>query len=188
LSVTNYLWFFSNIYIYILFFVQVFPKSGRYIAMGSVNKNVTYGEAQQECTKVGSGLAIVRNQSDLDLVRALTTTSRIHLLTKDLRFAFVWISGRGVDGVWQWYTGEEMPKEWPLWGSNEPSTDNLIGDSCIRMKSDIRMNGFLQIRAGSCGHLSNSFLCEWWVILVRNHFCHILLNYGLFERLDLRLV
>jgi len=121
---------------------------------------VTYDEAQQECTKVGSGLAIVRNQSDLDLVRALTTTSRIDLQTQTLHYAFVWISGRKDDDVWQWYTGEEIPLEWPFWGTNEPWTEENKHNRCFRMKTGINKSDWLDIRAGSCDHVSNSFICE----------------------------
>jgi len=73
---------------------------------GSVTQSFNYDQGQAECEKIGTGLAIIRNQSDYNALMSTINKSGI-LLSK--KVTVIWISGRKSLGSWKWYTGEVIP-------------------------------------------------------------------------------
>jgi len=132
----------------------MFPRTSRYIAVASgSDTGLTYDEAQLECEKIGSGLAIVRNQSDHDsLINIINTSGLLQnmLVYTNLR---VWIGGKKTTGPWQWYTGELIPDTW-LWA---PGENDHVGTACARVTID--MNPFL-IRDNICEDMFLKMICK----------------------------
>jgi len=138
----------------------MFPRTSRYIAVASgSDTGLTYDEAQLECEKIGSGLAIVRNQSDHDsLINTINTSGLLQnmLIPKwpyESLYTRVWISGKKTTGPWQWYTGETIPNPW-FWA---PGENDYVGTACARVV--IELNPFL-LRDSDCGDIMIKLLCE----------------------------
>ena len=118
------------------FVFQIFPRVNRYIAVesGSVTDSYTYDQAQTECEKIGSGLAIMRNQSDYNALISTVDRSGILLnaFSGDVETdGKVWISGRKSSGSWKWYTGEVIPTPW-FWTPGQP---DATFDACARLRT-----------------------------------------------------
>jgi len=131
----------------------------RYIAVekSAVSSGYTYDEAQTECEKIGSGLAIVRNQSDHDsLINTINTSGLLqNMPTLDYPFLYtrVWISGMKTTDQWQWYTGEPIPEAW-FWA---PGENDRVGTACARVA--IYVNPF-EIRDSVCDDAYIKMICE----------------------------
>jgi len=126
----------------------MFPRTSRYIAVASgSNTGLVYSEAQFECEKIGSGLAIVRNQSDHDsLINIINTSGFLqNMPPSDVLFLYtrVWISGKKTNGQWRWYTGEPIPNPW-FWA---PGENDEIGTACARVAIDMYP---IEFRDASC--------------------------------------
>ena len=129
----------------------------RYIAVEKGTQSLdrfcfTYDEGQVECEKIGSGLAIVRNQSDYDsLINTINTSDMLlHMLYVYTR---AWISGMKTTDQWQWYTGEPIPEAW-FWA---PGENNHVGTACARVIIDV--NPF-EIRDSWCDSDIQKIICE----------------------------
>ena len=116
---------------------------------------LTYDKAQVECEKIGSGLAIVRNQSDYDsLINTINTSDMLlYIPSGDYVYTRAWISGMKTTGEWQWYTGEPIPEAW-FWA---PGKHNRVGTACARVIIDV--NPF-EIHASQCYSNINKMICE----------------------------
>jgi len=116
-----------------------------------------YNEAQLECEKIGSGLAVVQNQSDHNSLINTVYTSGILLNIPPSSNAYlytrVWIGGKKTDGQWRWYTGEPIPSTW-FWA---PGENDNVGTACARVVIDV--NPF-EIRDNSCLGDFITLLCE----------------------------
>ena len=89
----------------------------------SVAQSFTYGQGQAECEKIGTGLAIIRNQSDYNALMSTVLKSGILLDKRQNNNEIddkIWISGRKSSGSWKWYTGEVIPTPW-FWLPGEPN-------------------------------------------------------------------
>ena len=134
----------------------------RYIAVEKGTQSLdrfgfTYDEAQVECEKIGSGLAIVRNQSDYDiLINTINMSGMVlHMPTSDSYYLYTraWISGMKSTGEWQWYTGEPIPEAW-FWA---PGENDQVGTACARVIIDV--NPF-EIRDRWCDDAYMKIICE----------------------------
>ena len=128
------------------------PRVRRYVGMFSKNV-LTYDKAQQECEKIGSGLAIVRNQSDYDsLINTINTSDMLlDIPSGDYVYERAWISGKKTTD--QWYTGEPIPEAW-FWA---PGENDQVGTACARVMIDV--NPF-EIRDSSCDSNIIKMICE----------------------------
>ena len=120
------------------------------------SKNVlTYDKAQQECEKIESGLAIVRNQSDYDsFINTISTSDMLlDIPSGDYVYERAWISGKKTTDQWQWYTGEPIPEAW-FWA---PGENDRVGTACARVMIDV--NPF-EVRDSSCDSNINKMICE----------------------------
>ena len=138
----------------------MFPRTSRYIAVASgSDTGLTYDEAQLECEKIGSGLAIVKNQSDHDSLINTINTSGILQNMLILAWPYqslytrVWISGKKTNGQWRWYTGEAIPNPW-FWAQGE---NDYVGTACARVSIDL--SPFL-FRDSACVDRMIKLLCE----------------------------
>jgi len=138
----------------------MFPRTSRYIAVASgSDTGLTYDEAQLECEKIGSGLAIVRNQSDHDsLIKSINTSGLLQNMPPSedpYLYKRVWISGKKTNGQWRWYTGELIPTPW-FWA---PGENDQSGTACARVTIDMYP---VEFRDASCTiyEIFIKLLCE----------------------------
>jgi len=118
------------------------------VERGSVTQSFNYYQAQAECEKIGSGLAIIRNQSDYNALMSTVNRSGILLnaYSGDTEIdGKVWISGRNSSGSWKWYTGEAIPTPW-FWTPGQP---NDPYDSCARLRT---VTSPFEINDNTCDH------------------------------------
>jgi len=136
----------------------VFPRTSRCIAVArGSNTGLNYNEAQLECERIGSGLAIVRNQSDHDsLINIINTSGLLQNVPpsdEPYMYTRVWISGKKTNGQWRWYTGEPIPNQW-FWA---PGENDEVGTACARVV--INVNTF-PVRDITCPDKFIKMICE----------------------------
>ena len=131
------------------------PKDYRYIAFTTGASLRDYDAAQEECEGVGSGLAIIRNQSDWDALQTTVKQSRITVMLEDFHFSKMWISGRKRSSNWRWYTDEIFGEDWPFWAQNQPNVD---GEACARIRTS--PDSWMSVADAACAAMTNSFICE----------------------------
>ena len=140
------------------FVFQIFPRVNRYIAVesGSVTDSFNYDQAQTECEKIGSGLAIMRNQSDYNALISTVNKSGILLNAYSgvvERDGKVWISGRKSSGSWKWYTREIIPTPW-FWTPGQP---DATFDACARLRT---VTSPFEINDSFCTSYFHKLACE----------------------------
>ena len=126
---------------------------------GSVTQSFNYDQGQVECEKFGTGLAIIRNQSDYNALMSTINKSGI-LLNKPTQIEVIdnkiWISGRRSAGLWEWYTGEVIPTPW-FWSPGQP--DDTF-DGCARIYTGVSPFQINDNECGAPGHLYFKLACE----------------------------
>jgi len=154
-------------------FLQIFPRVNRYIAVerGSVNQSFNYDQGQAECVKIGTGLAIIRNQTDYNALMSTINKSGILLnrpskTENDLK---IWVSGRKLSKLWTWYTGEVIPTPW-FWNPEHPGTA-LYG--CARLIAVTSPFGINDYACDHPGHYYYKLACEWQLTWTNISWCKV---------------
>jgi len=134
-------------------FLQKNPRTLRYIAVqgGLANQTFNYDEARLECAKIGTDLAIIRNDTDFNILMNTVQRSGMFIPDFGAQKERMWISGRRTDEVWRWHTGEEIPDPW-LWDTGFPTDNN-----CARINTE---KDEIYIRSFLCSTNFYQMLCE----------------------------
>ena len=126
---------------------------------GSITQSFNYDQGQTECEKIGTGLAIIRNESDYNAL--VSTINRSGILLSRPKWNEndfkIWVSGRKSSGTWTWYTGEVIPTPW-LWSSESPRVG--ASEGCARLiavTSPFAINDYV---CDHPGHYYYKLACE----------------------------
>ena len=140
-------------YRYVTF--QIVPRHYRYVAVTGGQKHWTNDEARTECSRISSGLAIVRNQSDLEALHETMVKSNVqnHVYKSGKRNYELWLDGRFTLGQWRWSTGEEFSDEWFDVFLDQP-------DDVCHFTSCIIIDVWLRIKCKLCSIVNANFICE----------------------------